>query len=145
MAASEQIFEGLRVIDITQFISGSRCTQLLADMGAQVVKVEPPSGDTLRLIFSLMPGAERNYSVLNRNKYGMALDWKQPGGQEIIRRLAATADILVHNLIPGTMERSNLGYEDLKKVKSDIIYVAISGFGATGVNPARAAFDIIAL
>jgi len=144
MAASEQIFEGLRVIDITQFISGSRCTQLLADMGAQVVKVEPPSGDTLRLIFSLMPGAERNYSVLNRNKYGMALDWKQPGGQEIIRRLAATADILVHNLIPGTMERSNLGYEDLKKVKSDIIYVAISGFGATGVNPARAAFDIIA-
>ena len=139
-----EIFEGIRVIDITQFISGSRCTQLLADMGAEVVKVEPLFGDTLRLIFSLMPGAERNYSVLNRNKYGLALDWKQPAGQEIIRRLAATADILVHNLIPGTMERSNLGYEDLKKVKPDIIYVAISGFGATGVNPERAAFDIIA-
>lgn len=139
-----EALEGIRVLDITQFISGSRCTQLLADMGAEVVKVEPLFGDTLRLIFSLMPGAERNYSVLNRNKYGLALDWKQPGGQEVIRRLAATADILVHNLIPGTMERSNLGYEDLKKVKPDLIYVAISGFGTMGVNPERAAFDIIA-
>lgn len=138
------IFAGIRVIDITQFISGSRCTQILADMGAEVVKIEPPQGDTLRLIFSLMPGAERNYSVLNRNKYGMAVDWKQPQGQEIIRRLAATADIFVHNLIPGTLEASGLGYEDLKTIRPDIIYVAISGFGATGVNPERAAFDIIA-
>ena len=138
------IFAGIRIIDVTQFISGSRCTQILADMGAEVVKIEPPQGDVLRLIFSLIPGAERNYSVLNRNKYGMALDWKQPQGQEIMRRLAATADIFVHNLIPGALEDSHLGYEDLKRVKPDIIYVAISGFGATGVNPERAAFDIIA-
>lgn len=138
------IFAGIRVIDVTQFISGSRCTQILADMGAEVVKIEPPQGDVLRLIFSLIPGAERNYSVFNRNKYGMALDWKQPQGQEIMRRLAASADIFVHNLIPGTLEDSHLGYEDLKRVRPDIIYVAISGFGATGVNPERAAFDIIA-
>ena len=138
------IFTGIRIIDVTQFISGSRCTQILADMGAEVVKIEPPQGDVLRLIFSLIPGAERNYSVLNRNKYGMALDWKQPQGQEIMRRLAATADIFVHNLIPGALEDSHLGYEDIKRVKPDIIYVAISGFGATGVNPERAAFDIIA-
>jgi crotonobetainyl-CoA:carnitine CoA-transferase CaiB-like acyl-CoA transferase len=138
------IFAGIRVIDITQFISGSRCTQILADMGAEVVKIEPPQGDTLRLIFSMMEGAERNYSVLNRNKYGMALDWKKPEGQEIIRRLAATSDIFVHNLIPGTMENSHLGYEDIRQVKPDIIYIAISGFGTTGINPERAAFDIIA-
>ena len=138
------IFAGIRIIDVTQFISGSRCTQILADMGAEVVKIEPPQGDVLRLIFSLIPGAERNYSVLNRNKYGMALDWKQPQGQEIMRRLAATADIFVHNLIPGTLEDSHLGYEDLRAGQPDIIYVAISGFGATGVNPERAAFDIIA-
>jgi formyl-CoA transferase len=138
------IFSGIKVIDITQFISGSRCTQILADMGADVVKVEPPQGDTLRLIFSLMPGAERNYSILNRNKYGLALDWKKPEGQEIIRKLAATSDIFVHNLIPGTMENNHLGYEDIRKIKPDIIYVSISGFGATGVNPERAAFDIIA-
>jgi crotonobetainyl-CoA:carnitine CoA-transferase CaiB-like acyl-CoA transferase len=139
-----QILDGIKVIDVTQFISGSRCTQLLADMGAEVVKVEPPQGDTLRINFQLMPGAERCYSVLNRNKYGVAVDWQEAQGQEIMRRLASQADIFVHNLIPGSLERSGLGYEDIKKLKSDIIYTHISGFGATGVQPERAAFDIIA-
>ena len=64
-----QILEGIKVSDVTQFISGSRCTQILADMGAEVVKVEPPQGDTMRMLFKLTPGAERNYSVLNHNKY----------------------------------------------------------------------------
>lgn len=139
-----QILSGIKVIDVTQFISGSRCTQLLADMGAEVVKVEPPQGDTLRMNFQLMPGAERCYSVFNRNKYGLAVNWQEPQGQEIMRKLAAQADIFVHNLIPGSLERSGLGYEDIKKLKSDIIYTHISGFGATGVQPERAAFDIIA-
>lgn len=138
------ILEGIRVLDITQFISGSRCTQILADMGAEVIKVEPPQGDTLRLIFSLMSGAERNYSVLNRNKYGVAIDWRTPEGQDIVRRLAGMSDIFVHNLIPGTLERSRLGYEDLREINPGIIYAAISGFGSTGTNPERAAFDIIA-
>jgi formyl-CoA transferase len=139
-----QILSGVKVIDVTQFISGSRCTQLLADMGAEVVKVEPPSGDTLRINFRLMPGAERCYSVFNRNKYGMAVNWQEPQGQEIMRKLAAGADIFVHNLIPGSLERNGLGYADIKKLKNDIIYTHISGFGATGVQPERAAFDIIA-
>ncbi len=139
-----QILSDLKVIDITQFLSGSRCTQILADMGAEVVKVEPPQGDTLRMIFKLMPGAERCYSVLNRNKYGMALDWRDSRGGEVIRRLAARSDILVHNLIPGSMEKCGLGYDDIRKIKPDIIYTAISGFGATGVRPDRAAFDIVA-
>jgi CoA:oxalate CoA-transferase len=139
-----QILEGIKVIDVTQFISGSRCTQLLGDMGAEVVKVEPPEGDTLRINFQLMPGAERCYSVLNRNKYGIAINWQERHGQEIMRRLAAQADIFVQNLIPGALERNNLGYEDLKKIKEDIIYTHISGFGAASVQPERAAFDIIA-
>jgi crotonobetainyl-CoA:carnitine CoA-transferase CaiB-like acyl-CoA transferase len=139
-----QILSGLKVIDITQFLSGSRCTQILADMGAEVVKVEPPQGDTLRMIFKLMPGAERCYSVLNRNKYGIALDWRDERGAEIIRKLAARSDIFVHNLIPGSLEKCGLGYEDIKALKPDIIYTAISGFGATGVRPDRAAFDIVA-
>ncbi len=139
-----QILDGIKVIDVTQFISGSRCTQLLADMGADVVKVEPPEGDTLRINFQLMPGAERCYSVLNRNKYGIAVNWQEKEGQEVMRRLAAQADIFVQNLIPGALERNGLGYDDLKKIKEDIIYTQISGFGATGVNPERAAFDIIA-
>lgn len=139
-----QILDGIRVIDITQFISGSRCTQIMADMGAEVVKVEPPQGDTLRMIFGLVPGAERNYSIYNRNKYGIAVDSRDQRGQEIIRKLAANSDILVHNLIPGTMEKYGLGYDDIKKVRPDIIYTAISGFGTDSVAPERAAFDIVA-
>ncbi|HUL29390.1 MAG TPA: CoA transferase, partial [Thermodesulfobacteriota bacterium] len=139
-----QILEGIKVIDVTQFISGSRCTQMLADMGAEVVKVEPPQGDTMRMMFNLTPGAERNYSVLNRNKYGIAVDMRKPEGQEIIRKLASKSDIFVHNLIPGSLEKHGLGYEDIRSLRSDIIYASISGFGAVGVAPERAAFDIIA-
>ncbi|MBP7737601.1 MAG: CoA transferase [Spirochaetes bacterium] len=139
-----QILSGLKVIDITQFISGSRCTQILADMGAEVVKVEPPGGDTLRMIFRLMPGAERCYSVFNRNKYGLALDWRDSRGADIVRRLAARSDLFVHNLIPGSLEKCGLGYDEIRAIRPDIIYTAISGFGATGVRPGRAAFDIIA-
>ena len=139
-----QILEGIKVTDITQFISGSRCTQILADMGAEVVKVEPPQGDTMRMIFSLTPGAERNYSVLNRNKYGLAVDMREPQGREVILKLATMSDIFVHNLIPGYLEKQGLGYEDIRPLRNDIIYAAISGFGAVGVAPERAAFDIIA-
>jgi crotonobetainyl-CoA:carnitine CoA-transferase CaiB-like acyl-CoA transferase len=139
-----QILEGIKITDVTQFISGSRCTQMLADMGAEVVKVEPPQGDTMRMIFNLTPGVERNYSVLNRNKYGIAVDMREPEGQEIIRKLATLSDIFVHNLIPGSLEKQGLGYEDIRSQRSDIIYASISGFGAVGVAPERAAFDIIA-
>ncbi|HXX34146.1 MAG TPA: CoA transferase, partial [Thermodesulfobacteriota bacterium] len=139
-----QILEGMKVIDVTQFISGSRCTQLLADMGAEVVKVEPPQGDTMRTMFNLTPGVERNYSVLNRNKYGLAVDMRRVEGQEIIRRLASMSDVFVHNLIPGSLEKLGLGYEDIRSLRRDIIYASISGFGAVGVAPERASFDIIA-
>jgi crotonobetainyl-CoA:carnitine CoA-transferase CaiB-like acyl-CoA transferase len=139
-----QILEGIKVTDVTQFISGSRCTQILADMGAEVVKVEPPQGDTLRMIFNMTPGAERNYSVLNRNKYGIAVNMREPRGRAIIQKLATMSDIFVHNLIPGSLEKQGLGYEDIRPMRNDIIYAAISGFGAVGVAPERAAFDIIA-
>jgi crotonobetainyl-CoA:carnitine CoA-transferase CaiB-like acyl-CoA transferase len=139
-----QILEGIKVTDITQFISGSRCTQILADMGAEVVKVEPPQGDTLRMIFNMTPGVERNYSVLNRNKYGIAVNIRKPQGREVILKLATMSDIFVHNLIPGSLEKQGLGYEDIRPLRNDIIYAAISGFGSVGVAPERAAFDIIA-
>jgi crotonobetainyl-CoA:carnitine CoA-transferase CaiB-like acyl-CoA transferase len=139
-----QILEGMKVIDLTQFIAGSRCTQILADMGAEVVKVEPPQGDTLRRIFSMAAGTERNYSVFNRNKYGIAVNMREPQGREIILKLATISDIFVHNLIPGSLEKQGLGYEDIRSLKKDVIYTAISGFGAVGVAPGRAAFDIIA-
>jgi crotonobetainyl-CoA:carnitine CoA-transferase CaiB-like acyl-CoA transferase len=139
-----QLLENVRVLDMAQFISGSRCTQILADMGAETVHVEPLEGDTLRLIYKLLGGAERNYSLLNRNKYGMAVDWRKPKGQELLHRLLSATDIFVHNLIPGTLEKYRLGYDHVRKVKGDIIYVAISGFGTRSPKPQRAAFDIIA-
>lgn len=139
-----QILDGIKVADVTQFIAGSRCAQILADMGADVVKVEPPEGDTLRMMFNLTPGAERNYSVLNRNKYGIAVDMRRPLGREVILRLAACCDVFMHNLIPGTLERLGLGYADIRARREDIIYAAISGFGTQGVAPERGAFDIIA-
>jgi len=139
-----QILEGIKIIDITQFIAGSRCTQILADMGAEVVKVEPPQGDTLRMIFNMAAGTERNYSVFNGNKFGIAVNMREPQGREIILKLATISDIFVHNLIPGSLEKQGLGYEDIRSLKKDIIYTAISGFGAVGMAPERAAFDIIA-
>jgi crotonobetainyl-CoA:carnitine CoA-transferase CaiB-like acyl-CoA transferase len=139
-----QILDGIKVTDFTQFISGSRCTQILADMGAEVVKVEPLQGDTMRMTFNLTPGAERNYSVFNRNKYGIAVNMREPEGREIILKLATISDIFVHNLIPGSLEKQGLGYEDIRSLTKDIIYASISGFGAAGVAPERAAFDIIA-
>ena len=139
-----QILDGIKVTDFTQFISGSRCTQILADMGAEVVKVEPPHGDTMRMTFNLTPGAERNYSVFNRNKYGIAVNMREPEGREIILKLATISDIFVHNLIPGSLEKRGIGYEDIRSLRKNIIYASISGFGAVGVAPERAAFDIIA-
>jgi crotonobetainyl-CoA:carnitine CoA-transferase CaiB-like acyl-CoA transferase len=139
-----QVLEGIKVTDVTQFISGARCTQILADMGAEVVKVEPPQGDTMRTIFNLTPGAERNYSVMNRNKYGIAVNMRKPEGREVILKLATMSDIFVHNLIPGFLEKQGLGYEDVRSLRKDIIYASISGFGAVGVAPERAAFDIVA-
>jgi crotonobetainyl-CoA:carnitine CoA-transferase CaiB-like acyl-CoA transferase len=140
----KKILEGIRVVDMAQFISGSRCTQILADMGAQVVHVEPPEGDTLRLIFKLLGGVERNYSILNRNKFGMAVNWRQPKGQDVLQEILSVTDIFVHNLIPGTLEKYHLGYEEAQRARADIIYVAISGFGVDSPNPVRGAFDIIA-
>jgi crotonobetainyl-CoA:carnitine CoA-transferase CaiB-like acyl-CoA transferase len=113
-------------------------------MGADVIKVEPPQGDTLRLIFKLMAGAERCYSVFNRNKYGIAVNWHDPRGCEIIKKMSEHADIFVHNLVPGSLEQAGLGYKDIQAVKPDIIYAAISGFGTVSIDPERAAFDIIA-
>jgi CoA:oxalate CoA-transferase len=137
------VLEGIKVIELAQFISGSRCTQILADMGAEVIHIEPPEGQTLRIIFSLVPGAERGFSVFNRNKYGLSIDFRRPEGSDVIRRLASKSDVFVHNHIPGSLEKYGLGYDELKKFKEDIIHISISGFGETGVNPERAAFDII--
>lgn len=138
--------EGIRVIDLTQAMAAPFCTMNLADMGADVIKVEPPgAGEPTR-----RPGpAQKNghaatFMAVNRNKRSLTADLKRPEGGEIVRRLAATADIFVQNYRPGVAERLGVGFTHLRAINPRLIYCAISGFGATGPYAGRGGDDLIA-
>lgn len=135
--------KGFRVLDLSQFLSGPRCTQLLAQAGAEVIKIEPPSGETMRLL-TMVTGTERMMSLINANKKCMVLNLKEQAACHIFRRLVKVSDVVVENFAPGAMERMGLGYESLREENSGLIYAAISGFGRTGPFLDRLAFDIIA-
>ncbi len=136
--------EGIRVLDLSQFFSGPRAGQLLADYGADVIKVEPPGGEAVRLLSAVLPGAERSLSILNRNKKGVTLNLKAPRGADLFRRLVKSADVLIENFVPGTMERLGLGYDGLRQINPRLVYLAISGFGRTGPRANQPAYDLIA-
>jgi CoA:oxalate CoA-transferase len=125
-------FGGLRVLDFSTTIAGPHCTRMLADMGAEVVKIESAEGETMR---TRPPVRERCSSVfgsLNVGKNSLVLDLKSPGVVEVIRRLVASADILVENFRPGVMRRLKLDYASLKAINPKLIYCSISGYGQTG-------------
>ncbi len=132
--------EGIRVLDLTTTIAGPYCSRLLADMGAAVIKVEGPEGDMTRERPPLREGASTSYGQLNAGKRSIALDLKQPAGQEAMRRLVADADILVENYRPGIMARFGLGYDALSQLNPRLIYCAISGYGQTGPSSTLAAY-----
>ncbi len=135
---------GLKVVDLTRILSGPFCTMMLADFGADVIKVEPPRGDDTRRI-GIQGACENPYFVnMNRNKRSIAVDLRAEAGKEIIRRLVKTADVVVENFRPGVMDNMGLGYEKLKKINPSLIYAAINGFGKTGPYKDRPAFDFIA-
>lgn len=135
---------GLKVLDLTRVVSGPFCTMLLADFGADVIKIEAPDGDPSR-VTGIMGKGENPYFVnLNRNKRTITVDMKQEEGKEIIRRLVKRSDVLVENFRPGVMERLGLGYNQLKILNPALIYAAISGFGKSGPYKDRPAFDFIA-
>lgn len=135
---------GVRVLDLTRVLAGPFCTMMLADMGAEVVKVErPDTGDDSRA-FGPFVGSESAYFMgLNRNKKSIVLDLKSQKDIEIFRKLAAKADVVVENFRPGTMEKLGIGYEELKKLNPDLIYAACSGFGHSGPYSERPAYDSI--
>ena len=133
--------EGLRVIDCTHVIAGAWCSLLLADLGADVVKVESVGGETTR---GRPDSAFKPFDFVNRNKRTIAVDWSRPEGADVVRRLVRTADVFVENFRPGALERQGLGYEDLKAIKPDLIYCSVSGFGQTGPYRDRGGFDLIA-
>ncbi len=135
---------GLKILDLTRVVSGPFCTMLLADMGADVVKIESPEGDPSRFTGIMGTGENPYFVNLNRNKRTITVDMKQPGGKEIVRRLAQEADVLVENFRPGVMDRLQLGYRDLSALNPSLVYAAISGFGKSGPYKDRPAFDFIA-
>jgi crotonobetainyl-CoA:carnitine CoA-transferase CaiB-like acyl-CoA transferase len=138
---------GMRVLELAQIMAGPTCGMLLADMGADVIKVEKlPGGDDSRGYREpRVNGVSAPFLVLNRNKRGIALDLKQPRGKEVLLRLVAQADVLTENYRRGTLERLGLGYADvLAKVNPGLIYCAISGFGRSGPYADRGGFDLIA-
>ncbi|HEV8662973.1 MAG TPA: CoA transferase [Candidatus Methylomirabilis sp.] len=138
--------EGMVVLDATQIMAGPFCTLLLADMGADVIKVERPDGgdDTRRMGPPFIAGESAAFLAMNRNKRSLALDLKREEGKDLFRRLARRADVLVENFRPGTMEKLGLGYEALHEIHPGIIYCSVSGFGRTGPYRLRGGFDLVA-
>jgi crotonobetainyl-CoA:carnitine CoA-transferase CaiB-like acyl-CoA transferase len=138
--------DGVRVLEASQVMAGPYCALLLADMGADVVKVEKPRGgdDSRRMGPPFINGESAAFLAINRNKRSVALDLKQPAGQEVFRRLADRADILVENFRPGTLGALGLGYTDLAAEHPELIYCSISGYGQTGPDRERGGYDLVA-
>ena len=137
---------GVKVIDLTHVMAGPTCTLMLADMGAEVIKIEKwPSGDDTRHSVPPKIGDEAaSFLMMNRNKRGIVLDLKTDGGKEVLRRLIADADVVVENFAPGAMERLGFGYDALHKDFPALIYCSLSGFGRTGPYKHRRGFDLVA-
>jgi crotonobetainyl-CoA:carnitine CoA-transferase CaiB-like acyl-CoA transferase len=123
---------GLRVLDFTTTIAGPHCARLLADLGAEVIKIEAPDGDMMRTRPPLRGGASTSFGQLNAGKKSVVLDLKSVPGVGAARRLVATADVVVENFRPGVMRRFGLDYPALKAIRPDLVYCAISGYGQTG-------------
>ncbi len=135
---------GLRVLDLTEHMAGPFCTMILADMGAEVIKLERPGkGDSVR---AWGDGSERNpyFRYINRNKKGITLDYKQPKGKALFLRLAEAVDVLVENYRPNVMPRAGLGFDDLHALNPRLIYAQLSGLGYDGPDAGRGGFDLIA-
>ncbi len=137
---------GVKVLDLTQIMAGPMCTMLLADMGANVIKIERPGtgDDTRRMGTRLTNDIAGGFLALNRNKRSIALDLRSEDGKAVFRRMAETADIMVENFRPGVMDRLGLGYDALAEINPRLIYASISGFGGTGPYRNRGGFDLVA-
>jgi len=133
-------FERLRVLDFTTTIAGPHCTRLLADLGAEVIKIEAPEGDMMRSRPPLRDGASTSFGQLNAGKKSLVLDLKSPPAVEAACRLVKTADVVVENFRPGVMRRFGLDYQTLREHKPELIYCAISGYGQTGPSAALPAY-----
>jgi crotonobetainyl-CoA:carnitine CoA-transferase CaiB-like acyl-CoA transferase len=136
--------EGLRVLDVTQVMAGPFCAMVLADLGADVIKVEPPAGDSTRQMPGAVGSDSPSFNAVNRGKRSIVLDLKTAAGRDALLRLARSTDILIENYRPGVMDALGLGYDALTRVNPRLIYASISGYGQTGPARAKGGFDLIA-
>src|SRR5262244_4611613 len=138
------MLEGVRVLDLSRVIAGPYCAAFLADLGADVVKVErPPLGDDLRVLRG-KNGMSASFAAINRNKRGIALDLQHPEGAKIAFELAKRADVVVENFLPGVARRLGLGYEAVRDVNPAVVYASVTGFGQTGPLARRPGYNTIA-
>jgi crotonobetainyl-CoA:carnitine CoA-transferase CaiB-like acyl-CoA transferase len=138
--------KGIKVVELAQIMAGPTCGMLLADMGADVIKVEKlPGGDDTRSYSEpSINGESAAFMMLNRNKRGIAVNLKKPGGLEVVKRLLADADVVTENYRKGTLEKLGLGYEVLQALNPRLVYCAVSGYGRTGPYADKGGFDLIA-
>ena len=134
---------GLRVLDFSIMLAGPYCARLLADGGADVVKIEPPEGDDMRLRTPLRNGHSAYFGQLNEGKRSLALDLKSPDAITTVLRLVEQTDVIVENFRPGVMDRLGLGYERLREINPRLVYCSISGYGQAGPQAERAAYAMI--
>lgn len=132
---------GFRIVDLTQMVAGPMATMILADQGADVIKVEPPGGDFTRWQGAGPRGLAALFASTNRNKRSIAVDLKHARGVELVRRLVAGADLFVQNFRPGAIERLGLGEAALRQVRADLVYVSLSGFGEDGPYAGKRVYD----
>ena len=144
MSKARAALEGIRVLDVTQVMAGPFCAMQLCDMGADVIKVEPPGGDSTRRMAGASGTESAAFNAVNRGKRGIVLDLKSDAGQHAFRRLLDTADILIENFRPGVMKELRLDYESLAATHPALIYASISGYGQTGPDRSKGGFDLIA-
>jgi CoA:oxalate CoA-transferase len=136
--------QGVRVVDLTRILSGPFCSLLLADMGAEVIKVEPPGGDPLRGQGVIVEGLSWYFAAFNRNKRSLLLNLRSASGRAALRRLIATADVVVDNFRPGVMADLGLGWSQLSGLRPGIVHTSVTGFGEHGPYADRPSFDFIA-
>ena len=140
----KQALAGVRVLEFTQVMAGPFCAMLLGDLGADVIKVEPPGGDTTRRMGKRQGMESAGYWAVNRNKRGVVLNLKDRRAQDIVRALARQTDVVVENYRPGVMAGFGLDYDSLKQEQPSLIYASVSGFGSTGPYAHKGGFDLVA-
>ena len=141
-----QPLSGVRVVEFCQVLAGPYCGMLLADLGAEVIKVEPPDGDMMRQWPPITEGANggysENFASINRNKRSVVLDLKKPAHKAAARQLVLSADVVLENNRPGVMDRLGLGYESFREEKPGLVYCSISAFGQSGPRSSEGGFDV---